>query len=203
MLFDILDEIVGRRSKVRLLRALSSIDRAVSGREAARLAGLSHRAMVSLDDLVALGIVNRGETAGQHLYTFNREHVLAGPILAVFEAERRRVDSAFAHLVRVAESAEVEYAGIFGSSARNEAEPQSDLDLLVLVLSQPAGERVHNAFVEAGAELQSHFGLRLSPVVLTLDRARRQVEEGDPFMAAVRKEVRRVYGPDLEDLIDG
>ena len=63
MLFDILDEIFGRRSKVRLLRTLSSIDRAVSGREAARLSGLSHRAMVSLDDLVAFAGTDRVEAA--------------------------------------------------------------------------------------------------------------------------------------------
>lgn len=203
MLFDILDEIFGRRSKVRLLRALSALDRPVSGREAARLAGLSHRAMISLDDLVALGIVNRGETAGQHLYTFDREHILAAAVLQVFEAERDRMDSVFARLSSIAGSAEVEYAGIFGSSARKEAEPGSDLDLLVLVRTPEAGERAHDAFVGAAADLKDRLGLRLSPVVLTVDQARKQAADSDAFLSTIQRDLRRVYGPSLEDLLGG
>ena len=113
------------------------------------------------------------------------------------------MDSVFARLSSIAGSVEAEYTGIFGSSARNEAEPGSDLDLLVLVRTPEAGERAHDALVGAAADLENRFGLRLSPVVLTVDQARKQTADSGSFLSTVQWDLRRVYGPGLEELING
>jgi predicted nucleotidyltransferase len=203
MLFEPLDEILGRRSKVRLLRALGPLDRPVSGREAARLAGLSHRAITALDELAALGLVIRREAAGQHLYTFNRDHVLALAIQHVFAEEERRSSLILERIRSVAVEAGALYAGVFGSAARKEDRPGSDLDLFMVVEPEDAKERARDAMVLALEELQEHFGARLSPIVVTLIEARRQAREESPLLQAVLRDARRVHGRPLEELLNG
>lgn len=203
MLLEPLDEVFGRRSNVRLLRALSPLERQVSGREAARLAGLSHRAIRSLDDLAALGLLDRQETAGQNLYAFNRSHALAGVIVDLFEAERRRTADLLRDLGAVAQSADVLYAGVYGSGARGEATAWSDMDVFILVGDERDADRADSRWLEAVAEMQERWGVRLSPIVLSLEQAREQARSGDPFLSEVVRDARRVHGPPLRELVDG
>jgi predicted nucleotidyltransferase len=203
MLFEPLDEILGRRSKVRLLRALGPLDRPVSGREAARLAGLSHRAITALDELAALGVVIRREAAGQHLYTFNREHVLANAIQHVFADEERRSSLILERIRSAAAEAGALYAGVFGSAARKEDRPGSDLDLFMVLEHEEAKDRSRDAMAVAFEDMQEHYGVRLSPVVVALVEARRQAREESSLLQDVLRDARRVHGRPLEELLNG
>jgi predicted nucleotidyltransferase len=203
MLFEPLDEILGRRSKVRLLRALGPLDRPVSGREAARLAGLSHRAITALDELAALGVVIRREAAGQHLYTFNREHVLANAIQHVFAEEERRSSLILERIRSAAAEAGALYAGVFGSAARKEDRPGSDLDLFMVLEHEDAKDRSRDAMAVAFEDMQEHYGVRLSPVVVALVEARRQARAESSLLQDVLRDARRVHGRPLEELLNG
>lgn len=204
MLFNPLDQILGTRSKVRLLRALVLLDRPVSGREAARLARLSRQAIGVLDDLVSTGIVNRQETAGQHLYTFARANCLAPAILRLFDEERERTEALFQRVASVIdESRSVLSAVFFGSAARGEAKVGSDLDLLAIVAHAGARRRVYDDLSDASVALRSEFGVELSPVVIEADRIRRQHAEGDLFITEVLRDGRRIYGQPIEELVGG
>lgn len=202
MLFEPLDHILGTRSKVRLLRVLVPLDRPVSGREAARLAGLSHQAIAVLDDLAAAGIVERREASGQHLYTFARSNRLAPVIERLFEEERSRSEELFRRLARIlGRTQAVLGAVIFGSAARGEAVPGSDLDLLVIVSTPRSKKRVHDRLVDLSPAIRAEFGLELSPVVLTLAQLRRQHADGDPFVEEVLRDERTVVGWSIRELV--
>ncbi len=204
MLFDPLDHLLGTRTKVRLLRALVPLDRPVSGREAARLAGVSRIALRALEELESAGILNQGEATGQHLFTFNRRHRLAPVIEQLFDAERRFTSTIFERLTEALEAAQsVQSAMVFGSSARGEAGPGSDLDILVIVQGQEAREGVHSALVDLTPGLSTEFGVRLSPVVLTLEQFRQQSEADDPFIGEVRRDARHIMGRTVEELTGG
>jgi predicted nucleotidyltransferase len=204
MLLNPLDDLLGTRTKVRLLRALVPLERPLSGREAARLAGVSRIALKALEELAAAGILNQDEATAQHLFTFNRRHHLARVIEQLFDAERRFAATVFDRLGEAVEAAEaVESAMVFGSSARGEAGPGSDLDLLVVVRGQEAREGVHAALMELAPGFSSDFGVRLSPVVLTLEQFRQQGEENDPFIASVRRDARHVVGRTVQELMNG
>lgn len=204
MLFDPLDQILGTRSKLRLLRALAPLHRPVSGREAARLAGVSRQAISVLDDLASAGIVRRQETAGQNLYLFNRDDRLAPAILHLFDEEAGRTAELFQRLACIVEeSGSAMSAAVFGSAARGEAGPGSDLDLLVIVEDIEAQRSVYDSLVESTMALENDFGVELSPVVLTAERIQRQYAEGDRFILEVLRDGRTVYGRPIEDLIRG
>lgn len=204
MLFDPLDQILGTRSKLRLLRALAPLHRPVSGREAARLAGISRQAISVLDDLASAGIVRRQETAGQNLYLFNRDDRLAPAILHLFDEEAGRTAELFQRLACIVEeSGSAMSAAVFGSAARGEAGPGSDLDLLVIVEDIEAQRPVYDSLVESTMALENDFGVELSPVVLTAERIQRQYAEGDRFILEVLRDGRTVYGRPIEELIRG
>ena len=204
MLFEPLDHILGTRSKVRLLRVLVPLDRPVSGREAARLAGLSHQAIAVLDDLAAAGIVERQEASGQHLYTFARSNSLAPVIERLFSEERMRAAELFRRLAWFLGSTEsVLGAVIFGSAARGEAVPGSDLDLLVVVPDATSKRWAADRLVDLSPDVRRMFGAELSPVVLTLAELHRQHAEGDPFIEEVLRDERTVIGLPIRELVGG
>ena len=204
MLLQPFDHLLGTRTKVRLLRTLAPLDRPVSGREAARLAGVSRIAIRTLDELGETGILNQVAATGQNLYTFNRMHHLAGVLEKLFESERNFALEVFARLRDALQATgPIESAVVFGSAARGEAGPGSDLDVLVVVCGARIRKGVQVALAELAPQFTSEFGLRLSPVILTLVHVREQSREGDPFMSEVLRDARQVLGRPLEELIDG
>jgi predicted nucleotidyltransferase len=208
MLLRPLDAILGSQSKVALLRALLQTGTPVSAREAARLAGIAHSgALRALDDLVELGVVDRTETPGQHLYTINFQSDLVknglGPL---FAAEHGRVAEVFRwiqdELKSYLSSNTVRSAVVFGSAARGEDRPDSDFDLLVVVRRQEDVEPVHQHLVDASTELFRRFGLSLSPVVIAVEQLVHQHHDGDPLVQAVLRHGRQVAGLRLERVLE-
>lgn len=144
MLAHVLDAVLGTTTKVRILRTLLPLTSVVSGTEARRLAQVrSVNAMwSSLEDLTALGILLREETPGTHLYRINHDHHLAAPLAMLFEAETRRVGEVRNALRSALQSAgqleSVRSVILYGSNARGEAGPGSDLDILVVTRAEAA-----------------------------------------------------------------
>jgi predicted nucleotidyltransferase len=206
-LLDPLDAVLSSRSKVRLLRTLLATSRPLSGREAARLAGVGRvPAARSLDELAALGIVARGATSNQYLYEINRANqIVQRGLIPLYGAERERLDEVFGWL-RSTLTAEVTGdavlgAWIFGSAARGDETPRSDLDLLVAVAHASAEGEILTHLVGRAAELEERFGLRLSPVVIARERLKEMRDDLLGLVPDVMDEGRRVIGPDLEHLL--
>ena len=88
---------------------------------------------------------------------------------------------------------------VFGSAARGDDTSESDFDVLFVT----DGEQQRSAEAVAGLqpELWSELGLRLAPMVLSLSELRRQ--GAGLLIDAVRREGRRLFGPDLEGLLHG
>jgi predicted nucleotidyltransferase len=198
-----LDEILGNRTKIKLLRVLVPLSRPVSLREAARLAGMSAAgASRAMEHLTAMGVMERREASGQHLYTVNRENYFTGVLSGLFGAEEARQQALFQAL-RDALVPMAKAAAIFGSRARGDDRPDSDLDLLVVIEDADGEEGVWDHLVVLQPRIQREFGLRLSPVILGLERLREREREGDPFVEAVAAEGIPIIKPSIQKLIHG
>lgn len=206
ILFTPLDAILGSRSKVRLLRVLLPLDDAVSAREAARLAGTHPTpSLRALSDLAALAVLHRVRLRGQHLYTVNRENPLVRDGLApLFDRETARVSAVFA---RLREALGPELAAgtvltlaVYGSAARGDDRPASDLDVLVVTRSAEDVPGAHEALARTAPVLDREFGLDLAPMVVSGRQFNHQAEAGDPVVAEMQKEARLVAGLSLDHL---
>ncbi|HEX6938782.1 MAG TPA: MarR family transcriptional regulator [Longimicrobiales bacterium] len=204
LLFEALDDALGTTSKVRLLRALLRLPHAVTGREAARLAGVSQTAARrALDDLVALGILERTIGAGEHRYVLNRENVLVRRALPpLFAAEDERSHTMI-EAIRDAFTGGPDAPGARprAVAALDAASPHDPVTLVIVVATKAAAREVEAAAAGLAPRIRNRFGLRLEFTVLSLDRLRELYAAGD---AAVRHWVAAaipVSGDPLERLV--
>jgi predicted nucleotidyltransferase len=207
VLAHVLDAVLGTTTKVRILRALLRLTSPASGTEARGLAGVrSVKAMwASLDELTELGILLRDQTPGTHLYRINREHHLAAPLAALFEAEASRVSEVRKALRSALEEAglldSVRSAVLYGSNARGEAGPRSDLDVLVVTRDDAAVPLVRDALLDAGGVIENRFGPLLSAYVLPEPRVRERYQDGDPLMHTIEEEGREILGTPFQEMV--
>lgn len=208
MLFRTLDEVLGTSAKVRVLRALMPLSAPVSGNEARLLAGIRSKSgmQTALDALTALGIIERDETRRIQFFRINRGHDLVPPLTALFEAESRRIVELQEAVKRILEEGAVREHTLsiilFGSNARGDALPSSDLDLLAVAERESQAERVLEVLIDAIPGLQRRFGFRVSPLVLDKARVRERYRDGDPLMKNVLSDGRRLYGSHFHEIVD-
>ena len=178
-----LDDLFATGSHVRVLRALDALPGsvAVSGRELARRAGVSQpTAREVLGSLERQGLLTVGRSLRRDSYRLNPEHVLAPVVRDLFERER----SVPADLERgvvdaVRRIGEVTGAYLFGSAARGDMRPNSDIDVAIVS---------SHALPEEIPELEAvfrRFGNRVNVIRLTARGSaglrERVREEGKPL----------------------
>ncbi|HEX8904243.1 MAG TPA: nucleotidyltransferase domain-containing protein [Longimicrobiaceae bacterium] len=206
MLGNFLDGALGSTTKVRLLRALLPLTCTVSGREAAALAGVRSQsgAQQALTDLARLGIVEKDRIRGAWLYRLNRAHHAAPALAALFAAEGERFSSLRDLLSRELHSqgllARVQGVTLFGSAARGDARPGSDLDLLVVTDTARSKARVTDAMLDARAEAERTLGVSISALVMPRPRLRQRWRAGDPLLQNIHAEGRVVLGAPIHEL---
>jgi len=115
-----------------VLSVLAGTTRPLGGREVSRLAGLSQNgAWKALRRLVDQGIVVEQPAGGRSkLYTLNRDHLAAEPIIALTRLRSILIERIKEHLG----GWEVQpiNASIFGSAARGDGDTESDIDILAI-----------------------------------------------------------------------
>src|SRR2546423_352885 len=163
---QLLEHVLGAKSKVAALRVLFNSKIGFSGSAVAKRAGRGLLAIQNaLADLEGLGLVRVEPGSVEHRYRLNFKHYLVGQGLhALFEAEREMA-KALAHDLRPLLKGQVLSAGLFGSFARGEAKPGSDIDLLVIVETLKERERVGALLSDQLRSLAERYGLPLQPVI--------------------------------------
>lgn len=115
----------------RILAVLAETTSELNLRTIASIANVSE-AQVSrvIPALVAIGLVERREAPPSALFRLVRDHIAAGPILALSRSRDRMIQE----MCKVAESLPVPPSSviIFGSFARGEADAESDIDTLMI-----------------------------------------------------------------------
>lgn len=167
-----LDGLFRNRTSVRVLRVLARFPaKEFTGRELAAEAGTSPpNTIQALNGLRAHGLVERRTVGRAQLWRFRREHALAAPLRGVFAAEKTASERPWGIVtVALSQIPGVERIALFGSVARGDERPDSDIDLLVIVGSGRAKKKAEPAVDGLRAQVARRFGNRLSPVVLTRD----------------------------------
>lgn len=172
-----LDEVLRSWSHVAVLRALLDTTTGFSGNEVARLAGMHPlSALKALSSLEVLGIVRRQRGGRDHIFTLNHSHfIVREGLIGLYEAERKlstAINSTLASTLR----RRMLSAVIFGSVARHEEAPASDLDLCCVVRAQADKEKVREALNSQSIVLHETFGVKLAPVLLTVAELRKRAK---------------------------
>lgn len=181
-----------------VLKVLARTHEAVTGNQLARLAGRSY-AQVSavVGRLVEEGIVSVQQHGRTYSYRLNRDHVLVPGLLDILSAPSRFED-------QIEESVEAwdsppDIVALFGSVARREATPSSDVDLLVVrqdgVDSDDLVWRTQLGDLERTVEERS--GNRVQLVEIGQTELAEAVDTDQPLIESLRLDARTLFGEDV------
>lgn len=141
----------------------------------------------SLDRLTASGLLVEEHLGPTRGFTFNRAHLLADHVEAIIKAgaELQR---------RIAASVEqwgllIIGVALFGSAARGEMTPDSDIDLLVLVSDEGHTDAVESRVDELVEQIHAWTGTTANPIVV-----KPGAEMSDAFLQGLINDTRVIYG---------
>ena len=175
VLYRVMNEVFRSWTHVAVMRALFDTTNGLSGNAVARSAGMHPRsALKALTSLEALHLVRRQRGGRDHIFTLNRKHFLfEKAILPVYSGERALRSSLEETLAGML-SPVVVSAIIFGSVARHEEVPGSDLDLCCVVRVSADKDRIRDLVSRYAPVLMERYGVNLTPLLFTVSEFRRK-----------------------------
>lgn len=193
-----LDELLGTVSCVRVLRELTLHGQPLSASELAERTALSRpSAGDAVTKLVELKVVETIGTGRYVQYRLRDSHFLARALQDLFRQETRRRKRVFEALRETAEGADPgpRAVWLYGSVARGEDRPGSDLDLLVVAASSENRQALGDLFRDALADLEDRWDLPPSSVVLVTEaEVREGMDDEEEFFLRVRDDAVPVFG---------
>lgn len=185
------EALLGTPLKIRILRFLARYpDRTFTQRELGRFVGASHVGVgKALEDLLAYDIVRRQVVGRAYGVSANRDSALFTEVANLFEAEKAMLGRLRNEVRRwCRRHPEVLYAALFGSYARGQAGPRSDIDLLLVARNPQALEKDLDSLREAARTL---LGRPLAPLLATPQEIARR--RNSTLLRAIRSEGVTLY----------
>jgi len=162
-----LSDLLASPNHLGVLRALSLLPVGLerSGRDIARRVGVSQpTAARVLDDLASHGAVMVRRVPPAKYYALNRDHVLVRAVLEALASERGMREQLLHYVLEELQPIGVTDVRLFGSAAREEMRPDSDVDL-ALVTTQGRRDKVLDATGDLHDQVWRRFGVRPSFLV--------------------------------------
>ena len=196
---DILEALFGGLGRTAVLRLLASQSSELTGRQVAELVGMSQPGIAgTLHHLAGLGVVQQRRAGQAILNQLEREDLLAQTVvLPALAAEANLVADLKTELRAAFEPLAVSLV-LFGSVARGESAPGSDIDVLVITADQADAARAMEVADEAGQKFFRRYGMPLSVIVTAQDKL---PAEPSAFLARARDEGILLSGAELSELM--
>lgn len=196
------DKVFRSWSHVAVLRVLQDTATGFTGNHTARLAGMHPRwALKALTSLEELGLVRRQRGGRDHLFTLNRDnYLLMRGILPLYKLERTFFNEVTA-AIAVAVNRQAVSAVLFGSVARREETPRSDLDLCFIVKSNHQRKNLQSSLDDLSPSLYKRFGVKIAPIYFTLDEFRKKARRSNPLVMQILEAGRIIAGKHPKALI--
>ena len=161
-----LEVLLGSRVKVKILRTLCRHrGKEFTIRELADFLNVSHTGVrKALSDLYKMNAVRIRVIGKSHAVTVNTESYAAGLVDKMFKIEGETLSELVKLVAEKLGDPSITSALIFGSVARGEEEPLSDVDLFILTEDK---EKAEGAVSELQREVSNRFGNAISPYILS------------------------------------
>lgn len=199
-----LNVVFGTPSHIAVLRELGRTTSGATGREISQAVGVAHQATLdSLARLEAAGLVRRQQAGRAYLFRLNRRHHLVRRALLPLLSAEAEFGSRLRRLLRRACQGHVVAAAIFGSVARGEDVPESDLDVCLVTGTSEQKQRAMARIESCADTAAEEFGLRLSPIAFSRPEFKRKYARRDRLVRSIVSDAQGLIGPQLKELATG
>lgn len=183
-----LEDVLGSRVNLAVLRYLSAVGGGLSGNEIAKRLGLQQSSVrLALERLVETGAVTRNDIGRSAAYELDQRLAFVRTVLVpLFRGEARLHERLLGAIARGCERLKPKPLAVvvFGSVARG-ARDFRDVDLLCVAARERDKNLIHDAVASAFGQVQREFKVPVSAVVAI------STELGGPKFEAVTREARR------------
>ncbi|MHB8731877.1 MAG: nucleotidyltransferase domain-containing protein [bacterium] len=198
-----LDQLASK-PKLRLLRYLARHAEPVTGRQLALAANVQpKRAREALATLAAMGLVHERKAGRASLYTLNRGHYAVRTILIPgFKREIGWLDDLGRRLMVLARG-QIHSVVLYGSWARGDGRPTSDVDLLLIVRDGTHKDVLERSLEGIRTMALTRYGVPVSLLVLSTDEVAGRVRARSRFIRDILEQGRILAGRPLSDVLHG
>jgi predicted nucleotidyltransferase len=155
----------------------------------------------ALDRLVEHGLVTAEPTNHGAMYRLNREHLLTPSVLLAADARRelfRRLAAACGSFSPAPVS-----VSLFGSVARSDSTPDSDIDLLIVVSGDPTDvDRWSEGLFDLTVQVDAWTGNHLAAITQTLCHLTDLVRAGEPIIDSWQEDAVTIFGSDIRSVFN-
>ena len=197
-----LDDIFQTPSSIKVLRVLAKSELDFTGRQIADMAGLNpqtcQNTLDRLNDLRLLAVRRVGRA---YLYRLKSNNAIVNQMLApLFNTEKNLLANELTKVANRLEGTAIAVI-LFGSVARGEEEPGSDIDLAVIVQDPETREAAQGLGDEILDELADVTGVIPTIIVWTKDEFKERYDSGDGLARSLLEEGRVVMGPPVYEIL--
>ena len=183
-------------SRARVLDVLMSNRDQLSGRAIARQSELSPTTTnLVLGDLASHGIVSSRTEGRAHLWSLQLGNALVRQILGFAKVQ----DEQAGQVVVDALGSDPISVTLFGSVARGESGPGSDVDILVIAKDHEQGQNFRRRAYKASSALRQEVGREVEITVIESDALQEPSLNG--FLRQVLSDGRTLHGKKLSELV--
>lgn len=164
----VLEEILSSKIKVSIWKILHRYpEKRFSGRELARLLNVSpSRASEILDLFRKYGVVNRIRIGNTSEWTLNKKSILVDKLLKIFKIEEKIYQDLKSKIFNAFHKEKsILKVILYGSVARGEEQPNSDIDLFILVKNEKDKDLVANLVHKLNISLLPRYGNVVSELI--------------------------------------
>ena len=90
---------------------------------------------------------------------------------------------------------------VFGSMARKEDTPKSDIDLLILTKDKSSLDKINAVIDKLNIKMAQEFGTAISPYILTKSEIRRKHQKKEALIRSILDNNRLLYGEPIERIL--
>ncbi len=162
-----MEDILGSKIKIRILRLFYRTRGLFTGREIARLIEFSQDATQrALNDLTRHGLLRRDYVGTSYNYYLYEDHMLVDKVVnKAFFAEQNAIRE-IARIFKEQLGEEFQRAIVFGSVAKKKERPDSDVDILIVVSDGIETDAIEDQVNEAANLATAASGNPVMPIVI-------------------------------------
>ncbi|AZO31517.1 hypothetical protein EJ071_31790 [Mesorhizobium sp. M1B.F.Ca.ET.045.04.1.1] len=196
-----LTAMLGVDSNLRVLRTLVEHGGLLAASEIVRRSRLSRESVrLGLVALETLGIVVASGSGHSRLYRFDDSHYLAPRLAALFKAESNRFTAILDAVRQSAAQRPVFSLFVYGSAARGDDGPDSDLDIGLIARADDLAEAVEG-LRQALRDPAERLVFLPNVVGLDFDDVRRLARDKDPWWENIKQDAIVLAGSRPEDAV--
>ena len=193
---DPLDDIFHNRNNVRILRHLVLFpSKVMTGRGLARELDMNHATCIrALDSLVDMGAISRKTVGRNSVYEVSNDTVLYKDFLRpLFEKEASLLDDLVGILSKGIKQ-RILSVYVFGSVARGEDTPASDIDLVLILKAGGDKKKAEEVIADNEREAYRLYRIGTNALLYTSDEFERMKQIEHPLAREILSEGKLLYG---------